>query len=71
MYPVKEEKTYAYIPQIQGLVVQAKLDDKLPMCRKRSLGDDDPRKISKTLAPKPPPATATLVEMKKSRFKSD
>lgn len=71
MYPVKEEKTYAYITELQDMVVQAKLEDKLPMSRKWSVAEDDPRKISQTLAPKPPPPTAALVEMKKSRFKSD
>jgi len=48
--------------------MQAYIDDKEPLKRKRELAADDPRKISKTLSKHPPPPTAELVKAKLSRF---
>lgn len=49
----------------------SRINDPVGMNRRVVLVNDDPRLLSKTLAPKPPPPTAELVAEKKSRFDTE
>lgn len=57
MTEVKNKKTYDHIPNLISLIVRVRLEDKEGMHKKVKLKPDDPRRISKTLAPVPPPPT--------------
>lgn len=46
----------------------ARIHDPVGMNGRVVLSNDDPRRISPTLAPTPPPPTSELVAEKKSRF---
>lgn len=54
MTEVKNKKTYYHIPDLISLIVRVRLEDKEGMHKKVALKPDDPRLISKTLAPVPP-----------------
>lgn len=56
-YPVKEGKRYPHIPQLMVEIVRKRLLDHIGMNRVMPLGPDDPRRLSVTLAPIPPPPT--------------
>ena len=71
MTEVKNKKTYDNIPDLISLIVRVRLEDKEGMHKKVVLKPDDPRHISKTLAPVPPPPTSQLVLEKKSRLKKE
>ncbi|KAL3874220.1 hypothetical protein ACJMK2_037265 [Sinanodonta woodiana] len=67
-YPVKEDKSYDYITELMEKVIERRLNDTIGMNRPALLETDDPRRISRVLAPIPPPATAEIVQQQKSRF---
>lgn len=70
MVPVKTDKNYSYVVEMQREVIEARLQDWRSMKRKRQLEECDPRNIAKTIAPEQPPETDVLVKKKKSRFES-
>lgn len=70
-YPVRQEKQYPYVADILKLCVQNRIIDPVGMNRPVTLSVGDPRLVSETLAPVPPPPTASLVAEKKSRFLSE
>ena len=65
---MKTEKTYNYVEDILRSILTIRLADKVGMCRPVMLSVDDPRRISATIAPVPPPPTQQIVEEQKSRF---
>ena len=58
------EKPYGYIPELQGAIIDAKLEDKGRARRSEGMADDDPRKIAKNMATLPKPDTSELVKIK-------
>ncbi len=68
--PEKAPKEYNYISELQEQILQNRLQDERSVTRKRPLRSDDPRKIARTIASVPPPATQDLVARHKSRFGS-
>jgi len=56
--------------QLQISIVTACLEDELPMTRRITWTEDDPRHIHPTIAGTLPPPTRELVEHHKSRFSS-
>lgn len=67
-YPVKEGKGYPHIPQVMVEIVGKRLLDHIGMNRVVPLEPDDPRWLSSTLAPIPPPPTEKIATELKSRF---
>lgn len=67
---MRQEKQYLYVTDILRLCVQNRIIDPVGMNRPVTLDVEDPRLVSETLAPVPPP-TASLVAEKKSRFLSE
>lgn len=67
---MRQEKQYLYVTDILRLCVQNRIIDPVGMNRPVTLDVEDPRLVSETLAPVPPP-TASLVAKKKSRFLSE
>ena len=65
--PVKEPKKYSYIHELQAAVVQACLRDHGNLYRSRNISEDDPRHISRTLAPESPKPTAEIAAMHEMR----
>ena len=65
---VKEEKTYPHIPEVIKTVLRIRLQDGSGIQGKMIMGDDDPRRISRTLSFNQPPTTNELVEQKKNTF---
>lgn len=62
------KKTYPHVRPLLKKALVKRVEDKIGMKRKRVLEEDDPRRISKTLAIERPPPTETLVREKISRF---
>lgn len=67
--PVKVQKEYHHVSNLMKRVLKMRLEDDTGMCRPVVLSADDPRRISATLAPVPPPPTADIVKEQKSRFR--
>ncbi|XP_056014430.1 uncharacterized protein LOC130052702 [Ostrea edulis] len=66
----KQNKTYAHIDELFERALKMRLESNRGMHHPVELSATDPRRISKTIAPKSPPPTAELVSQeKKSRFK--
>ena len=65
---MKTEKTYNYVEDILRSILTTRLADQVGMCRPVILSVDDPRRISATIAPVPPPPTQQILEEQKSRF---
>ena len=65
--PVKEPKLYEYIPELQLKVLQMRETVKGPLQQKAVLAEDDPRRISRTIARTEPPSVAALIERHVSR----
>ncbi|XP_048728592.1 uncharacterized protein LOC125646390 [Ostrea edulis] len=65
----KQNKTYAHIDKLFERALKMRLESDRGMHHPAELSATDPRRISKTIAPKSPPPTAELVSQKKSRFK--
>ncbi|KAL3886636.1 hypothetical protein ACJMK2_026617 [Sinanodonta woodiana] len=69
-YPVKEDKSYDYITELMEKVIERMLNNNIGRNRPVVLETDDPRRISRVLAPIPPSATTEIVQQQKSRFSS-
>ncbi|XP_070191418.1 uncharacterized protein [Littorina saxatilis] len=68
VFPVKVPKTYHHIPALKLRIMEMRLQDPLPLHRKKPLAQEDPRRLSTHLAATSPPPTSELVAQKKSRF---
>ena len=68
MYQEKEKKTYKYIDSIIEDALVQRINDKVGM-RKRVIEAEDPRLLSKHLAPIEPPPTKEIHAAQVSRFK--
>lgn len=64
----KRKKTYCHIPNLVRMIVTMRLEDNVGMNQNVVLEADDPRRLSKNLAPVAPPPTQDIVETQKSRF---
>jgi hypothetical protein len=60
-YDVKTEKSYPHVPSIMRGIIEARLGDAVGMNQKVILERDDPRQLSATIAPIPPPPTAEII----------
>jgi len=52
-------------------IIEARLGDAVGMNRKVILERDDPRRLSATIAPIPPPPTAEIIAEKRSRVSTE
>lgn len=68
---MRQAKQYPYVADILKLCLQNRIIDPVGKNRPVTLGEEDPRLVSETLAPVPLPPTASLVAEKKSRFLSE
>ncbi|XP_062581910.1 uncharacterized protein LOC134243692 [Saccostrea cucullata] len=66
--PVKVEKNYEHVHKLMESIVVARLNDEEGMSGPVVLGADDPRRLSKTIAPTEPKPTEELLQEKVSRF---
>lgn len=67
--PVKEKKRYPYTNDLMAGVLVRRVEDRTTMFNPVQLHADDPRRISSTVAPVPPPSTDQLRQEQKTRFK--
>jgi hypothetical protein len=67
--PVKEQKSYSYSKDLMAGVLVRRVEDRTSMFKPVQLHDDDPRRISASIAPVPPPPTDQLRQEQKTRFK--
>jgi hypothetical protein len=67
-YEVKTKKSYPHLPPIMRGIIEAHLGDAVGMNQKLILERDDPRRLSDTTAPIPPPPTAESIAEKRSRI---
>ncbi|CAG2236263.1 unnamed protein product [Mytilus edulis] len=65
---VKTPKQYIYIPELMKHIIMKRLSDDIGMSRRVILDPFDPRRLSATIAPVPPPPTQDLMAAKISRF---
>lgn len=65
---VKTPKQYMYIPELMKHIIMKRLSDNIGMSRRVILDPLDPRRLSATIAPVPPPPTQDLMAAKISRF---
>ncbi|XP_055998952.1 uncharacterized protein LOC130047616 [Ostrea edulis] len=68
--PVKVEKSYRHVDIIMERVVAARLNDQEGMSQPVVFDIDDPRRLSRTIAPIDPKPTTELLEEKVSRFQA-
>lgn len=68
MNEVKAQKKYPYISDLLRQILMKRLSDDIGMNRNVILEASDPRRLSATIAPKPPPPTQDLMAEKISRF---
>lgn len=68
VYPVKEKKRYDHVSFLLRKVLEKRLEDKEGFHGRMEMEAGDPRRLSRTVAPKPLPPTAELAEERKSRF---
>ena len=66
--PMKTPKQYQYIIEMQTDAVYRRMVDQESVTRRREMLPEDPRRISRTLAPTSPPPTAELVTRHRSRM---
>ncbi|XP_041364443.1 uncharacterized protein LOC121379856 [Gigantopelta aegis] len=67
--PVLEKKLYQYIPELLTQILQKRIDEAyLTMQCPVTMSQDDPRRISRTIAEVEPESTEVLVSKKRSRF---
>lgn len=66
--PMKTRKSYSYIIDMQMDAVRRRMVDTESVSRRRELMAEDPRRISRTMAPTAPPPTAELVRRHRSRM---
>lgn len=66
----KTKKTYMYshVSEMMRKILRNRLESVGGMHQTAELSERDPRRISRTIAPKSPPPTTKLVAKKKSRF---
>ena len=65
----KQKKTYDYIHELQRNIYARKNTISNLSRKKSSLSAEDPRNISKSLAPTAPPSSDVLIQRHKSRFR--
>ncbi|XP_072170258.1 uncharacterized protein [Diadema setosum] len=68
VFPIKEPKTYLYIPQLMLEVFRMRAKTLGHLSQHVSLAEDDPRRIHPTIAMQPSLPTAELVKEHQSRF---
>ena len=66
--PMKIAKDYCYMTEIQTEIMRRRMADRQSILRRREMLPNDPRRISRTLAPSSPPATAELVRRHHTRM---
>lgn len=66
--PVKTEKSYEHVSKLMTRIVVARISDGEGMSHPVVLGADDPRRLSRTIAPIEPKPTEQLQQEKVSRF---
>ena len=66
--PVKEKKNYNHIDEILMDALTARIEDKGTFLKAKDLPENDPRRISKWLAPQSPQPTADIAKKQFSRF---
>ena len=65
---MKIAKEYGYITEIQTEIMRWRMADRQSILRRREMLPNDPRRISRTLAPSSPPPTAELVRRHHTRM---
>lgn len=68
MNEVKAQKKYPYISDLLRQILMKRLSDDIGMNRNVILEASDPRRLSATIAPIPPPPSQDLMAEKISRF---
>ena len=68
--PVKENKTYHYIKDLQLRILETRQQVRGPLAQPARLGHADPRLIGATIAATEAPSTEELVQRHASRFAS-
>jgi hypothetical protein len=68
VYELKEKKKYHYMDTILQEAISMRMSDKEGVYKRRKLEEDDPRRLSKHLAPVSPQPTRAIHEEQKSRF---
>ena len=69
--PIKVPKSYDYMRSIYIDMIQRRIDHRrnnVPMHRKKTMDEFDPRNIHKTIAPVSPESIRELVDKRQSRF---
>lgn len=66
---MKEAKSYKYIDGMLKSALQLRLADRVGMYRPRELEEEDPRRLSRHLAPISPKPTKDIHAEQLSRFK--
>ncbi|XP_041360695.1 uncharacterized protein LOC121376952 [Gigantopelta aegis] len=64
----KEKKHYTYIPELMINIVNRYLTERIPLRHPVTVKEDDPKNISKTVAPVSPEPSHVLAAKKVSRF---
>ncbi|KAK3725325.1 hypothetical protein QZH41_016412 [Actinostola sp. cb2023] len=67
---IKEDKDYAYIPQMLAMTFERRKNDPGTMNDYMEMAPDDPRRISSTIAAVPPPSSRELFAAHQSRFRT-
>lgn len=62
---MKEAKTYSYIPELQKAIVLRRMESGVGLPRRRSIREDDPRRLGLLCLSEAPP-TAELVARHKA-----
>ncbi|XP_070540791.1 uncharacterized protein [Ptychodera flava] len=68
--PVKEKKTYSYLPVITALILHKRRIDQKGIKQPTVLSQEDPRRIAPYIAPIPPVQTHLIVSEQISRFQN-
>lgn len=66
LYAAKCEKSYDYIPELQGKIIERRVTSGVGMPRTRTLRPDDPRRLG-VVPPVPPPTMSELMRTQVSR----
>jgi len=67
VYEEKEKKKYTYIDEVIEQALVRQIEDRIGM--RRGMKEDDPRRISRHLAPVEPQTTRAIHEALVARFK--
>lgn len=68
VYPVKEKKSYGHVSCLLRKVLEKRFEDKDGFHGRMEMEAVDPRRLSRTVAPKLPHPTAEHAEERKSPF---